>query len=151
MHAHIAVLTATSGDWVASEWDPDCCWEMFNNGLFSGSSFEPGGRLWPLWYQVERIASSIPGWVLPAILRVRFCVAVKGSTAWYPWKLIWVPTVLLGAACMRKLHAISGIAISFGYHVLPLLTHLRHFPCILTSEGRAHMKHSRLQHWVVSQ
>jgi len=36
-------------------------WETFSNGLFSGSSFEPSGRLLPLWYQVERIASSIPG------------------------------------------------------------------------------------------
>ena len=38
------------------------------------------------------------------MLRVRFCLAVKASSAWFPWKLICVPTVSLGPGCkMRKL------------------------------------------------
>ena len=42
MHAHIAVLTATSGDRVASEWDPDC-WLVWDEcviclGLLAGGS-----------------------------------------------------------------------------------------------------------------
>ena len=90
--------------------------ETFSNGLFSGSSFEPSGRLLPLRYQVERIVSSIPGSVLPVILRVRFCVAVNGSTARFPRKFIWVPRVLLGAACMRKL---QNFFFPYGFLWLP--------------------------------
>ena len=67
-------------------------------GLLSAPSLELEGSLPPLQCQVEAIVSSIPGRVFPVIFRVRFCIAVKASTAWFPWKLVWVPTVSLGPA-----------------------------------------------------
>ena len=55
-------------------------WEMFRWGLFSGPNFEPEGRLPPLRYQKATVLS-ISGRVSPVMLRVRFCIAVKASTA----------------------------------------------------------------------
>ena len=121
-----------------------------NNEAWSLQWSQPGPK-WkatPLQYQVETMVSSSSRLVLPVMFRTRFCMAVKGTTTWFPWKLISVPMVSLATAQTKKI--IIEIHTAFQPSVLLYFCTVFYY-FILTSGSRSHIKHSWFQHRVVSQ